>query len=44
MVTENFHDLAKEMDIHMQEVQSPKRNELKEAHTKTVLIKVPKVT
>ena len=31
---ENFPNLAKEIDIQPQETQSPKQDELKEAHTK----------
>ena len=35
IITENFPNLAKEIDIQVQEVQSPKQDEPKEAHTKT---------
>ena len=32
---ENFPNLVKEIDRQVQETQSPKQDELKEAHTKT---------
>ena len=35
MMTENLPNLVKEIDIQAQEAQSPKPDELKEAHTKT---------
>ena len=35
LMKENFPNLAKEIDILVQEAQSPKEVELKEAHTKT---------
>ena len=35
IITENFPYLVKEIDIQVQEVQSPKQDEPKEAHTKT---------
>ena len=34
IMTENFLELVKEIDIQMQEMQSPKQDEPKEAHTK----------
>ena len=34
-MTENFPNLRMETDIQIQEVQSPKQDELKETHTKT---------
>ena len=33
-MTENFPSLLKDIDIQVQEAQSPKQDELKEAHTK----------
>ena len=33
-MTKNFPNLVKEIDIQVQEVQSPKQDEPKEAHTK----------
>ena len=35
IMTENFPNLAKETDTQIQEAQSPKQGELKEARTKT---------
>ena len=35
IMTENFPNLVKEIDIQVQEVWSPKQNESKEAHSKT---------
>ena len=35
IMTENFPNLVKKIDIKVQEVQSPKLDELKEAHNKT---------
>ena len=35
MTAENFPNLAKEIDIQVQDVQSPKQDEPKKAHTKT---------
>ena len=32
-MTENFPNLVKEIDIQVQETQSPKQDELKEGHT-----------
>ena len=32
-MTENFPNLVKEIDIQVQEAQSPKQDEVKEAHT-----------
>ena len=34
-MTENFPNLEKQIDIQVQEAQSPKQGEPKEAHTKT---------
>ena len=35
IMMENFSNLVKETDIQVQEIQSPKQDEPKEAHTKT---------
>ena len=35
IMTENFLNLVKEIDIQVQEAQSPKQDEPKEAYTKT---------
>ena len=35
LITEKFPNLAKEIDIQVQEAQSPKQDEPKEDHTKT---------
>ena len=35
ILTENFPNLVKEIDIQVQEVKDPKQDEPKEAHTKT---------
>ena len=34
-MTENFPNLMKEKDTHIQEAQSPKQDKYKEAYTKT---------
>ena len=34
-MTENFPNLVKEIDMQVQEAQSPKQDEPKEVHTKT---------
>ena len=39
-MTENFHSLVKEKDTQVQEAQSPKQDENKEAHSKNI-IKMP---
>ena len=40
---ENFPDLAKEIDMQVQEAQSPNQVGPKEDHTKTHIIKIPRV-
>ena len=40
---ENFPNLLKEIDMQVQEAQSPKQDGCKEAHSKHIIIKMPKV-
>ena len=41
---ENFPNLVKEIDMHVQEAQSPKQDGCKEAHSKIhIIIKMPEV-
>ena len=42
-VKENFPNLVKEIDMQFQETESPKQDGCKEAHSKHIIIKVPKV-
>ena len=43
IMKENFPNLAKEIDIQVQEAQSPKQVGPKEEHTKHIIIKMPNV-
>ena len=40
---EKFPNLVKEVDMKVQEAQSPKQDGCKEAHSKHIIIKMPKV-
>ena len=42
-MTKSFPNFVKEKVIPVQEVQSPKQNEPKEAHTRHIIIKMAKV-
>ena len=42
-IKENFPNLVKEIDMQVQEAQSPKQDRCKEVHSMTHIIKMPKV-
>ena len=43
IMKENIPNLMKEIDVQVQEAQSPKQDGCKEAHSKHIIIKMPKV-
>ena len=43
IMKENFPNLLKEIDMQVQEAQSPKQDGCKEAHSKHIIIKMPKI-
>ena len=43
IMEENFPNWVKEIDIQVQKAESPKQDGCKEAHSKIIIIKMPKV-